>query len=163
MKNILIGEQDDAYGTCSDAQIEAVKTRMQIICEKMGLAYRYDSGEKDFPEDLHGETECIFELAMDCIHANDIPPEYAGAVEAANNQCPLPPDQQNMKTKKNALQTLIAAGFDAALTANGIEVRGENWSVHYADKGQDWNEYHGNVPSKVEELAAWDDAATRLD
>jgi len=98
MKNILIGEQDDAYGTCSDAQIEAVKTRMQIICEKMGLAYRYDSGEKDFPEDLHGETECIFALAMDCLRANDIPPEYAGAVEAANNQCPLPPDQQNMKT-----------------------------------------------------------------
>jgi hypothetical protein len=88
MKNILISEQDDGYGICSDDQIEAVKTRMEIICDKMGFHYRYDNGANDFPEDMHDETELVFELAMDC--AIQIPTNYAAAVEAANNQCPLP-------------------------------------------------------------------------
>ena len=66
-------------------------------------------------------------------------------------------------TKQSALKKLIDAGYDAELTANGIEVRGENWRVHYADRGQDFNEYHGDVPSEVEELAVWDDATTRTE
>lgn len=88
MKNILISEQDDGYGICSETQIQAVKTRMEIICDKMGFPYRYDNGANDFPEDMHDETELVFELAMDC--AIQIPTNYAAAVDAANNQCPLP-------------------------------------------------------------------------
>ena len=88
MKNIIISKQDDGYGICSAAQIEAVKIRMEIICDKMGFSYRYDNGAQDFPEDMHDQTETVFELAMDC--AIQIPANYAAAVEAANNQCPLP-------------------------------------------------------------------------
>jgi hypothetical protein len=67
------------------------------------------------------------------------------------------------ETKQSALKKLIDAGYAAALTATGLEVRGENWSVHYADRGQDFNEYHGDVPSEVEELAVWNDPTTRTE
>jgi len=67
------------------------------------------------------------------------------------------------ETKQSALKNLIDAGYAAALTATGLEVRGENWSVHYADRGQDFNEYHGDVPGKVEELAVWNDPTTRTE
>ena len=60
--------------------------------------------------------------------------------------------------KQTALKNLLSAGYAAALTGTGLEVRGSNWSVHYADHGQDFNEYRGEVPSEVEELAVWDDA-----
>ena len=64
-------------------------------------------------------------------------------------------------TKENALKNLTAAGYEAAITKTGLDVRGEGWSVHYDDRGQDYNEYNGAVPAKVEELAVWDDATTR--
>ena len=88
MKNILINKQDDGYGICSDAQIVAVKTRMEIICDKMGLPYRYDDGAQDFPEDMHPDTELVFELAMEC--RSSVPKSYVAAVAAADAQCPLP-------------------------------------------------------------------------
>lgn len=64
-------------------------------------------------------------------------------------------------TKENALKNLTAAGFNAEITRTGLDVRGEGWSVHYDDRGQDYNEYNGSIPSQVEELAVWDDATTR--
>lgn len=64
-------------------------------------------------------------------------------------------------TKQNALESLIAAGFASELTQTGLDVRGEGWNAHYDDRGQDYNEYNGSVPAKVEELAVWDDASTR--
>ena len=64
-------------------------------------------------------------------------------------------------TKENALKNLTAAGYNAEITKTGLDVRGDDWSVHYDDRGQDYNEYSGNVPAKVEELAVWDDATTR--
>ncbi len=66
-------------------------------------------------------------------------------------------------TKEQALKSLTEAGYAAELTKTGLDVRGEGWSVHYDDRGQDYNEYNGNVPAKVEELAVWDDATTRED
>ena len=88
MKNILISEQSDGYGICSNAQIEAVKTRMEIICVSMGLPYRYDDGARDFPEDLHEKTEIVFELAMDC--RSEIPFDFVNAYAVANTECPIP-------------------------------------------------------------------------
>lgn len=64
-------------------------------------------------------------------------------------------------TKETALQNLLSAGYTAEITTTGLNVRGDNWSVHYSDRGQDHNEYFGNVPSEVETLAVWDDASTR--
>jgi hypothetical protein len=88
MKKIIISDQSDAYGICTDAQIEVVKTRMEIICESMGLSYRYDDGARDFPEDMHDDTELIFELAMDC--RSQIPLAFANSYAVANAQCPIP-------------------------------------------------------------------------
>lgn len=64
-------------------------------------------------------------------------------------------------TKETALQNLLSAGYAAEITTTGLNVRGDNWSVHYSDLGQDHNKYSGNVPSEVEALAVWDDASTR--
>ena len=61
-------------------------------------------------------------------------------------------------TKEQALKNLTEAGYAAAITKTGLDVRGEGWSVHYDDRGQDHNEYTGSVPSEVETLAVWDDA-----
>jgi len=66
-----------------------------------------------------------------------------------------------LETKETALQNLLNAGYAAEITATGLDVRGDNWSVHYSDLGQDHNEYSGEVPSEVEALAVWDDASTR--
>lgn len=66
-----------------------------------------------------------------------------------------------MNTKKTALQNLLTAGYAAEITSTGLNVRGQNWSVHYSDLGQDHNEYSGQIPDEVEALAVWDDASTR--
>ena len=87
-KNILISEGSDAYGICSDAQIEAVKTRMEIISREMGLSYRYDDGAQDFPQDMHEYTELVFELAMACRYK--IPFDFVNACAVANTECPIP-------------------------------------------------------------------------
>jgi hypothetical protein len=65
------------------------------------------------------------------------------------------------RTKTLAFVNLIEAGYSAVLTKSGLDVRGEGWSVHYDDRGQDQNEYIGDVPPKVDEMAVWDDATTR--
>lgn len=64
-------------------------------------------------------------------------------------------------TKQNALEKLLAAGFAAVITRDGLDVVGQGWSVHYDDRGQGWNTYEGTVPTLVEELAVWDDNTTR--
>ena len=64
-------------------------------------------------------------------------------------------------TKQNALQRLIAAGFCAEITNDGLDVSSRDWSAHYDDQGQAWNTYTGKIPPLVEELAVWDDADTR--
>lgn len=64
-------------------------------------------------------------------------------------------------TKESAMKSLIAAGFAAEMTDTGIDVRGDGWNVHYDDRGQGWNIYNGTIPTKVEELAAWDDETSR--
>ena len=64
-------------------------------------------------------------------------------------------------TKEQALTNLTEAGYAAEITKTGLDVRGDGWSAHYDDRGQDHNEYIGQVPAKVEELAVWDDASTR--
>lgn len=64
-------------------------------------------------------------------------------------------------TKVAALKNLLAAGFSAEIFPEGLVVKGDNWSAFYADRGQDANEFHGDVPELVEKLAVWDDAATR--
>jgi hypothetical protein len=64
-------------------------------------------------------------------------------------------------TKEQALTNLTKAGYAAEITKTGLDVRGDGWNVHYDDRGQDHNEYTGQVPARVEELAVWDDASTR--
>ena len=64
-------------------------------------------------------------------------------------------------TLEQALTNLTEAGYAAEITKTGLDVRGDGWSAHYDDRGQDHNEYIGQVPAKVEELAVWDDASTR--
>lgn len=66
-------------------------------------------------------------------------------------------------TKEQSLKKLTDAGYSAEITKTGLDVCGEGWSVHYDDRGQDYNEYHGSIPSQVDELAVWDDATTRED
>lgn len=67
-----------------------------------------------------------------------------------------------MKTKKTALQNLISAGHNAEITSTGLNVRGDNWSAHYSDLGQDHNAYSGQTPNEVEQLAVWDEESTRI-
>ena len=68
-------------------------------------------------------------------------------------------------TKTAALNRLLAAGYNATITATGITVSGTAdgtpWSAHYADAGQDANTYAGPVPAEVDALCVWDDASTR--
>ena len=88
MKNIIISTNDDSYGSSSDAQIAAVKKRMEIISDAMSLPYRYADTQCDYPDDSHDENELVFELAMEC--RSNIPTGYAAAVNAANDQYPIP-------------------------------------------------------------------------
>ena len=66
-----------------------------------------------------------------------------------------------MTIKEQALTNLTEAGYAAEITKTGLDVRGDGWSAHYDDRGQDHNVYIGQAPAKVEELAVWDDASTR--
>jgi len=88
MKNIIISTNEDSYGSSSDAQIAAVKKRMEIISDSMGLPYRYADTQCSDPDDSHDDTELVFELAMEC--RSKVPASYAHAVAAADAQCPIP-------------------------------------------------------------------------
>ena len=64
-------------------------------------------------------------------------------------------------TKTSALTALRVAGYNAELNAAGLRVWGDNWEAQFTDLGQDHDAFTGDVPSKVHDLAVWDDASTR--
>lgn len=64
-------------------------------------------------------------------------------------------------TKAAALNRLTDAGYKAELTKTGLRVTGPDWSVEFSDKGQDFDQRSGNVPSRVDELSCWDAPTTR--
>lgn len=66
-------------------------------------------------------------------------------------------------TKEAAITRLENAGYNAEAVTGGVVVKGEGWEAFFADGGQDGNTYTGNVPSEVDDLAVWDDAATRIE
>jgi hypothetical protein len=68
---------------------------------------------------------------------------------------------KNQNTKQTALANLTAEGFTAAITTSGLVVFGPGWKATFTDAGQDHDTFEGTVPSRVHDLATWDDETTR--
>jgi hypothetical protein len=68
---------------------------------------------------------------------------------------------KNQNTKQTALANLTAEGFTAAITTSGLVVSGPGWKANFTDAGQDHDTFEGTVPSRVHDLATWDDETTR--
>jgi hypothetical protein len=89
---------------------------------------------------------------------------YGDPLLQVGDTIPLLPPETEL-TKTDALNRLLAAGYNATSTEAGICVSGTldgaHWSAFYADAGQDANTYNGPVPSEVDALCVWDDASTR--
>jgi hypothetical protein len=70
---------------------------------------------------------------------------------------------KNQTTKQTAIKKLTAEGFNAELTTTGMRVWGEGWEANFTDAGQDSDTFSGDVPSRVHDLAVWDDESTRVE